>query len=121
MPTEKPRTPGPWAWKESRSDGPVLNSETGIFLWGWGAQDASGIDVEPADARLIAKAPELVEALEAFAACAVVFDTTTAPSPRRDEDQIFTWRGPYGERELTVGHLRTARTLLAELKGESGA
>lgn len=64
--SEAKHTPGPWAWENGSlqyGDGKWLSSPSGMVLdyAGCGSHEC---DIKEADARLIAAAPELLEALE---------------------------------------------------------
>ena len=65
--TDSKRTPGPWI-VESREWTGILPSKYLIWAWEADRQLVASMVTREADARLIAAAPDLLEALEAFIA-----------------------------------------------------
>lgn len=61
---------------------------------------------------------ELERALRPFALCAAIFDFRSATRPTEDGDGLISWNDHRvdGERKITVGDLRAARSALT--KGE---
>lgn len=67
---------------------------------------------EDANARLIAAAPDLLAALEPFAA---MLDKAMETNAHRG-DATPLWR--YNEREITLGHIKQASAAIAVVKGD---
>ena len=76
-----------------------------------------------ANARLIAAAPELLEALEPFAALADLFDDGVRGGTMPRTGVVMSWPrlkdGKLVDNDLTVEHLRAARAAIAKARGES--
>lgn len=89
-------TPGPWGI--DRDDRGVIDSIGPVTWWAKYAADG-GLDASDADARLIAAAPELLEAL-----LYIVNDTPT----------------PGGDAELTAEGYNRACAVIAKAEGREG-
>ncbi len=70
-----------------------------------------------ANARLIAAAPELLEALRALAAIPIeTFRGGNGPGTA-DQNTIHAWGAGESYREITIGHVRAARAAIAKATG----
>jgi len=74
-------TPGPWEWEWLRSERFALNGNGGDEVIGTFRD--GGMDIGEADARLIAAAPDLLEALKGASVVidACIRNTATVPVP----------------------------------------
>lgn len=73
-------------------------------------------------AARLARAEKALEEAEAvikpFAVIAPVFDSTVKPAPQRDGDTVHAWEPmDVGYLEITVGHLRAARSWMEKHNG----
>ncbi|MBK8246150.1 MAG: hypothetical protein IPK85_01900 [Gemmatimonadetes bacterium] len=114
-----PWTPGPWQ---------MVWSTSGHFMIGIADRDGVGVtdprfnlwrgdDAEAkANARLIASAPDLAEALEPFAAIDFFPD---APSSAEVIKVRVAIEGTAYEASVTIGDFRRARAALSKAKGET--
>jgi hypothetical protein len=110
MSNETKWTPGPWRINKYGSIGagefgssPIVASIESF----WG--DAYLVEGDhQANARLIAAAPEMADALEPFSREANSYD------PDEDDSHIHIW----GDIKLTLGDLRAARAALRKARGE---
>jgi hypothetical protein len=89
-------TPGPWKWKTTGYRHLMTTAGADIHDFGCGCCSCTG-DLSDADARLIAAAPELLEALE-FALAAL--------------EDVF------GKNKVDVGAINTARAAIARARGQ---
>lgn len=109
-------TPGPWLVEERASyeafyrvSGPIDGEPDGYRVAH--VIDANDYSCNDANARLIAAAPELLEALMHFAALPLEeFDLD-----RREDDRPITG---FNNWDLKVGHIRAARAAIAKATGE---
>lgn len=115
-----PWTPGPW---RAESDGirPVIralpqNYEIAtIHRWAPPNDDSYN-----ANARLIAAAPEMAEALECLAAMAAHFPTVKTYGTRPRSGAIYSVSDMHlGEAAITVEDLHRAAALLSRIRGDA--
>ena len=103
-------TPGPWEWQDragyyhdlvATKTGRVVHSDGSAY----GEYDAD-IDVKGPDARLIAAAPELLEACEALLQI-------------NNEREPFTYAGMWEWKKRKYEAEQKARTAIAKARGEA--
>ena len=107
MSEQKEHTPGPWQWRETMTAGSVMGRDFFVSVRLGGAPDGSGRvlgadSVSVADARLIAAAPTLVEALEKI----IEMNRQRAEDEFADADKAEGW-----------ACVRVAREAIAQAKG----
>ena len=89
----KQHTPGPWRWVPqpdySWQYQDLMSASGEVVLSGEEAPDPSGIEISHADARLIAAAPDLLEALEALM---VTIDAQINAGLRWDPEEVAAAR-----------------------------
>jgi hypothetical protein len=126
-------TPGPWSFNDDWGIAPwsyALNIMAGDNDEVWLASTTRGFEGNGeegnsgayANARLIAAAPELFEALEPFAKLGRMLDGPFAPALFKDSDAIGmggAWSENGEPRTITFGDLRRAAAALAKARGES--
>lgn len=111
-------TPGPWKCFVSHDTGVMRVNPVKGGLVVAECSTRNPFDAEQeANARLIAAAPDLAEALEAFASVRIERATANseATNPHPDGHIIFGVDNWY----LTVGMVRKARAALAKARGEA--
>lgn len=120
-------TPGPWKTifkpiltetQSPRAWRMFVTSEMGAV----GASNGETVEEATANARLIAVAPDLLEALEPFAKFAEHWDAWhSAGLAGQDEDPLYTVRFVPGQPAvlITLGNLRAARAAIAKARGEA--
>ena len=116
---ETKHTTGPWVidWNVSRLD--IFGSdETTLVASLRRSPLYQSIDeAARSNARLIAAAPELLEALRPFSALLEIFEQKSANRPK--SGPIYaTADHRVGGRELTVEHLKAARAAIAKAEGK---
>jgi len=106
-------TPGPWTLSGDGScvaeiGNLIVTAPPEVHDW----KNPNTID---ADARLIAAAPDLLEALKPFAAFIKVLETMGGSTPRSGVYQAITSKS--GTAEITVEDFAAARTAIAKATG----
>ena len=100
-------TPGPWVIGKQDHDVVMVDTTSGTAI----CDVYVDSDERPANARLIAAAPDLVAALEPFGEFARMMDEIEHVKTTPDDAVIHPG--------LTVGHFRRAREVVAKAKGEA--
>jgi hypothetical protein len=107
-------TPGPWRIEEQQGGWRVEPS--GIWI---GSSTARPRAENEANARLIAAAPEMAEALECLAAMAAHFPTVKTYGNRVRSGAIYSVSDMHlGEAAITVEDLHRAAALLSRIRGD---
>ena len=122
MGEENKHTPGPWridydgvlCAPKNEQYGRKHDVRLASFPWS-SFQEFNGSE-NKANARLMAAAPDLLEALEQLLSVMDVDGPATDDDP--DEDSVG-WNGDGTEMPMTFGHLRRARSAIAKARGEA--
>ena len=116
-------TPGPWRYQEGSDPYThiVRAGETGLgrFVVQCG-QSRNGS--EEANARLIAAAPEMLEALRPLANYLAILETMGGPSGGKGmngDDHLWHVSSSAGDAVITFGDLQRARAAIAKAEGRS--
>ena len=117
-------TPGPW-FVEDNDRAISSNAATDIALvnmanirYGWDGPDFLTASHRAANARLIAAAPDLLEALEDLLECPYHIDEATVSKAGLEATMNANPRQVVGNMSVALLRVRKARAAIAKAKGE---